>query len=146
MLLRTDSFRDLDRLASQMLGAPGRNASMPIDAYRLGEEFVVEVDLPGIDPGSVDLTVEKNVLTIHAERKRPSADATEQLIGERAHGTFRRQLFLGDALDTDRIDASYRDGVLTVTLPVAERAKSRKIPVTMAAQGDREVHELSATG
>lgn len=138
MLLRTDPFRDLDRLTAQAFGSLGRERAMPIDAYRLGDEFVVELDLPGVDASSIDLTVEKNVLSVHAERKKASADATEMLIGERPHGTFRRQLFLGEALDTDRIDAAYRDGVLTITLPVAERAKPRRIAVTSAANGEGE--------
>ena len=149
MLLRTDPFRDLDRVATQAFGSLGRQSAMPIDAYRLGDEFVVELDLPGVDADSIDLTVEKNVLSVHAERKKAGADATEMLIGERPHGTFRRQLFLGDALDTSRIDAAYRDGVLTITLPVAERAKPRRITVNGAAGGDAdrgalEVQEVTA--
>jgi HSP20 family protein len=115
---------------------------MPIDAYRLGEEFVVELDLPGVDASSIDLTVEKNVLTVHAERRRTSTESTELLIGERAYGTFRRQLFLGDALDTDNIDARYHDGVLTISLPVAERAKPRRVEVT-AGQGSTAVEARS---
>ena len=149
MLLRTDTFRDLDRLASQALGTSGRVGTMPIDAYRLGDELVLEVDLPGVDAASIDVTVEKNVLTVYAERKRASADGTETLIGERPHGRFRRQLFLGDALDTDRIDASYRDGVLAITLPVAERAKPRRITVRSSGSSDAgdeavEVQEITA--
>jgi HSP20 family protein len=144
MLLRTDPFRDLDRFATQALGG-GRSTPMPMDAYRLGEEFVVELDLPGVDPGSIDLTVEKNVLSVHAERRRAAADASELLIGERAHGTFRRQLFLGDALDTDRIEARYHDGVLTISLPVAERARARQIPVTVATAPVEADAELTAS-
>src|SRR4051794_21821248 len=129
MLMRTDPFRDFDRLAQQVLGTPARPAAMPIDAYRMGDEFVVEFDLPGVDTGSIELTVEKNVLTVHAERRRTAADGVEMLVGERPQGTFSRQLFLGDSLDTDRIDASYASGVLTVRLPVAERAKPRRVPI-----------------
>jgi HSP20 family protein len=131
MLLRTDPFRDVDRLAQVAFGG-GRPSAMPMDAYRLGDEFVLEIDLPGVDPASIDLSVEKDVLTVHAERTRPAHEGTEQLIAERPHGTFRRQLFLGNALDTERIQAQYRDGVLIVTLPVAERAKPRRIDVSTA--------------
>jgi HSP20 family protein len=135
MLMRTDPFRDLDRLAQQVLGTPARPAAMPIDAYRRGDEFVVEFDLPGVDPGSIDLTVEKNVLTVHAERRRTEVDGVELLVGERPHGTFSRQLFLGEGLDTERIDASYADGVLTLRLPVAEKAKPRRVPISLADNG-----------
>ena len=129
MLMRTDPFRDLDRLAQQVLGTPARPAAMPIDAFRRGEEFLVQLDLPGVDPESIDLTVERNVLSIHAERRRPADDCVEMLIAERPHGTFSRQLFLGDTLDTTKLEADYADGVLTVRLPVTERAKPRRVPI-----------------
>lgn len=135
MLMRTDPFRDLDRLTQQVLGTPARPAAMPIDAFRQGEEFIVELDLPGVDAGSIDLTVEKNVLTVHAQRQRDAVDGVELLVAERPQGTFSRQLFLGDSLDADRIDARYQDGVLTLRLPIAERAKPRRVPVSV---GDRE--------
>ena len=133
MLMRTDPFRDLDRLAQQVLGTPARPAAMPIDAYRKGDEFVVQFDLPGVEASSIDLTVEKNVLTVHAERRRPEVEGVEMLVGERPQGTFSRQLFLGEALDTERIEASYADGVLTLKLPVAEKAKPRRVPINVAA-------------
>jgi HSP20 family protein len=129
MLMRTDPFRDLDRLTQQVFGTATRPAAMPIDAYRSGDDFVVQFDLPGVDAGSIDLTVEKNVLTVHAERARAVGDGVELLVGERPHGTFSRQLFLGDTLDTDRIDASYTDGVLTLRLPIAEKAKPRRVQI-----------------
>jgi HSP20 family protein len=129
MLMRTDPFRDFDRLAQQVFGTPTRPAAMPIDAFRKGDAFVVQFDLPGIDTSSIDLTVERNVLTVHAERRREEADGVELLIGERPQGTFSRQLFLGDTLDTDRIEAEYRDGVLTLRLPVTEKAKPRRVPI-----------------
>jgi len=132
MLMRTDPFRDLDRLAEQVLGTRTRPAAMPIDAFRSGDEFVVQFDLPGIDVQSIDLTVEKNVLTVHAERTRTEAEGVELLVGERPHGTFSRQLFLGETLDTDRIDAQYADGVLTLRLPIAEKAKPRRVPINVA--------------
>ena len=132
MLMRTDPFREFDRLTQQVLGTPSRPAAMPIDAYRHGDEFVVEFDLPGVDTASIDLTVEKNVLTVHAQRRRADLDGVELLVGERPQGTFSRQLFLGDGLDTDRIDANYADGVLTLRLPVAEKAKPRRVPINHA--------------
>jgi HSP20 family protein len=128
MLMRTDPFRELDRLAQQAFGTPSRPASMPIDAYRRGDEFVVELDLPGVAADSIDLTVERNVLTVHAQRQR-AKDDVELLVGERPQGTFSRQLFLGDTLDTSNIAADYVDGVLTLKLPVAERAKPRRVPI-----------------
>ena len=132
MLMRTDPFRDLDRLAQQVLGTPARPAAMPIDAYRRGDEFVVEFDLPGVEPASIDLTVEKNVLTVHAQRQRVDVEGVEMLVGERPQGTFSRQLFLGETLDTDRIDATYADGVLTLRLPIAEKAKPRRVPINVS--------------
>ena len=100
MLMRTDPFRDLDRLTQQVFGTPTRPAAMPIDAYRRGDEFVVQFDLPGVDAESIDLTVEKNVLTVHAERKRDHGEDVELLVGERPQGTFSRQLFFGETLYT----------------------------------------------
>ena len=128
MLMRTDPFRDFDRL-TQAFGTAARPAAMPIDAYRLGDEFVVEFDLPGVAPDSIDLPVEKNVLTVHAERRRSQSDNVELLLGERPQGKFSRQLFLGETLDTEHIDARYTDGVLTLKVPVAERAKPRRVAV-----------------
>ena len=133
MLMRTDPFRELDRVAQQVVGTTARPATMPIDAYRKGDEFVALFDLPGLDPDSIALTVERNVLTVHAERHRSSADDVELLIGERPHGTFSRQLFLTETLDTDRIVAEYTDGVLQLRIPVKERAKPRRVDI--GAQG-----------
>jgi HSP20 family protein len=143
MLMRTDAFRDLDRLTQQVFGTPTRPAAMPIDAYRSGEDFVVHFDLPGVDARSIDLTVEKNVLTVHAERNRSQPEGVELLVGERPHGTFSRQLFLGEALDTERIEARYADGVLTLRLPVAERAKPRRVPITVA-EGTHDAIETTS--
>jgi HSP20 family protein len=130
MLMRTDPFRDLDRLAQQVLGTPSRPATMPMDAYRDGDTFVVHFDLPGAAAESIDLTVEKNVLTVHADRGRSEPEGAELLVGERPRGRFSRQLFLGDTLDTDRLAASYTNGVLTLRIPVAERAKPRRVAVS----------------
>jgi len=143
MLMRTDPFRDLDRFTQQVLGTPSRPAAMPIDAYRLGDEFVVELDLPGVDASSIDLTVEKNVLTVHAQRRRTDTDGVELLVGERPHGTFSRQLFLGDSLDTERISADYADGVLTLRLPVAEKAKPRRVQINAADRGHTPIDARS---
>ena len=139
MLMRTDPFRELDRLTQQVFGTTTRPAAMPIDAYRRGEEFVVELDLPGVQPDSIDLTVEKNVLTVHAERRREETDGVEMLVGERPHGTFSRQLFLGDALDTDAIKADYVDGVLTLRLPVAEKAKPRRVEINAGQSSPKAI-------
>ena len=135
MLMRTDPFREFDRIAQQvMTGSQGtwsRPTAMPMDAYRRGDEFVVEFDLPGVDPDAVELSVERNVLTVRAER-RPSqrAEDVEMQVSERPLGVFSRQLFLGDTLDADRIAAEYAAGVLTLRIPVAERAKPRTISIT----------------
>jgi len=143
MLMRTDPFRDLDRLTQQAFGTPARPAAMPIDAYRSGDEFVVQFDLPGVDAQSIDLTVEKNVLTVHGERKRAETDGVELLVGERPHGTFSRQLFLGETLDTERIDAQYADGVLTLRLPIAEKAKPRRVPINVAESAQTAIDTKS---
>ena len=131
MLMRTDPFRELDRVAQQVFGTSARPAAMPIDAYRKGDEFVVMFDLPGVDPNSINLTVERNVLTVHAERGRPEENGVELLIGERPQGTFSRQLFLAETLDTERIAAEYTDGVLTLRVPVREQAKPRRVDISV---------------
>ena len=132
MLVRTDPFRDFDRLAQQLLGTTARPAAMPMDAWRDGEQIVVEFDLPGVDPDTVDLDVQRNVLTVRAERRPSTGDDTEMIAAERPRGVFSRQLILGDTLDTDRIQASYTAGVLTLRIPVAEKAKPHKITITTA--------------
>ena len=129
MLMRTDPFRDFDRLTQQLFGSAARPASMPLDAYRLGDEFLVQLDLPGVDPKKIELTVEQNVLTVTAERQNAPAEGVQSLISERPQGVFTRQLFLGDTLDADKIRADYTAGVLTLTMPVAEQAKPRKIEI-----------------
>jgi HSP20 family protein len=129
MLMRTDPFGELDRLTRAMLGAGARSAEVPADAYRAGDRFVVELDLPGVSPETIDVTVEKGVLTVRAERK-PPAKQTDPVVSERAYGTFTRRLFLADTLDVDRLSAAYDAGVLTVTVPVTERDRPRRIEVT----------------
>ena len=135
MLMRFDPFREADRL-SQQLWNGGRSPMMPMDAYRQGDEFVIQMDLPGVDPGSIDLTVEKNVLTVSATRewKRPEGD--QVVVSERPQGTFSRQLFLGESLDSDRIAAKYDNGVLAITVPIAQAAKPRKVQIAAGAAGN----------
>jgi HSP20 family protein len=141
MLLRTtDPFRDFDRLTQQLLGTTNRPAVMPMDAWREGDHFVIEFDLPGINRDSIDLDVERNVLTVRAERVARNGD-WEMLASERPRGVFSRQLVLGDNLDLDRIEAAYDGGVLRLTVPVAEKAKPRKISITGAENGDRQAIE-----
>jgi HSP20 family protein len=144
MLMRTDPFRELDRLTQQVFGNNtgtwSRPTAMLMDAYRAGDAFVVAFDLPGVDPDAIELDVERNVLTVKAERRPvPSGEHVEMQVAERPLGVFSRQLFLGDTLDTDHIDASYESGVLTLRIPIAERAKPRKIAITNADSGRREV-------
>lgn len=133
MLVRTDPFRELDRVASQVFGTTARPAVMPMDAWRDGDTFVIEFDLPAVDPDSVDLDVERNVLTVRAERLSPTGPEVELIASERPRGVFSRQVILGDALDTDGIHASYQSGVLRLNIPVAEKAKPRKIAIASDA-------------
>jgi HSP20 family protein len=128
MLMRTDPFRELDRFTQQALGTAARPAVMPMDAWREGDAFFVEFDLPGINRDSLDLDIERNVVTVRAER--PAVDPNREMLAtERPRGIFSRQLVLGDNLDTERIEASYQEGVLRLRIPVAERAKPRKITI-----------------
>ena len=130
MLLRTtDPFRDFDRVAQQLLGTTNRPTVMPMDAWREGDHFVIEFDLPGINRESIDLDIERNVLTVRAERVARNGD-WEMLASERPRGVFSRQLVLGDNLDLGQIEASYDGGVLRLTVPVAEKAKPRKIQIS----------------
>jgi HSP20 family protein len=145
MLMRTDPFRELDRLTQQVFGnTPGtwsRPTAMPMDAWREGDHFVVAFDLPGVTPDAIELDVERNVLTVKAERRPAHAhdQQVEMQVAERPLGAYSRQLFLGDTLDTDHIDASYDSGVLTLRIPIAERAKPRKISITNADSGQKQI-------
>ncbi|MDA8073812.1 MAG: Hsp20/alpha crystallin family protein [Actinomycetota bacterium] len=139
-LVRSDPFRELDRLAQQLWG-DGRtrsgSLSMPMDAYRKGDVFLVQIDLPGVQSDAIELTVEDNVLTVRAERPSPEVDeGVEALVAERPYGTFSRQMFLGDNLDVERIEANYAAGVLTLTIPVAAHAKPRRIEVTTTRRSE----------
>lgn len=143
MLMRTDPFRELDRLTQQLFGANGtttRPAVMPMDAYRAGEQFVVHFDLPGVDPASIDLDVEHNVLTVKAERTPTYGEDAELQVAERPRGVFSRQLFLGDTLDAERIEAHYDAGVLTLRIPIAEKAKPRKIQITGSSSAPKVIN------
>jgi len=146
MLLRTaDPFREFDRLAQQLMGATGttnRPAVMPMDAWREGDVFVLEFDLPGVAKESIDLDVERNVLTVRAERVAGNGD-WEMLATERPRGLFSRQLVLGDNLDLEHIEAAYSDGVLRLRVPVAEKAKPRKIEIQMGTE-DNENKAITA--
>ncbi|MFI6096162.1 Hsp20/alpha crystallin family protein [Lentzea sp. NPDC051213] len=144
MLMRTDPFRELDRLAQQVFNGPGtwtRPTAMPMDAYRSGDEFVVAFDLPGVSAEAIELDVERNVLTVKAER-RPTitGDNVEMQVAERPLGVFSRQLFLGDTLDTEHIQAAYDAGVLTLRIPVLEKAKPRKIAITNTEQDVKQIN------
>jgi HSP20 family protein len=139
MLMRTDPFREFDRMAQQVFGTNERPAAMPIDAYRQGEDFIVQLDLPGVNPDAIDLTVERNVLTVHAQRQRSDSDDVELLIGERPHGTFSRQLFLGETLDSEQLRADYVDGVLTLRVPVKEQAKPRRVNVAVGRSDPKSI-------
>ncbi|MFD9098503.1 Hsp20/alpha crystallin family protein [Streptomyces collinus] len=143
MLMRTDPFRELDRLTQQLLGTSGtwtRPATMPMDAYREGDAYVIALDLPGVSPDAIDIDVERNMLTVKAER-RPTAkaDDVQMELSERPLGVFTRQLVLADTLDTEHIQADYEAGVLTLRIPIAERAKPRKISIG----GSSERRQLS---
>jgi HSP20 family protein len=117
-----------------------------MDAVRRGDSVIVRFDLPGVDPGSVDVTVDRNVLTVKAERQSDRQEDDEILIAERPHGSYTRQLFLGDTLDTERIEAGYRDGVLTLTIPVAERAKPRKVQIAAGEEQAKRIETATGTG
>lgn len=133
MLMRTDPFREFDRIAQQLMGTTGtwsRPASMPMDAYRDGDTYVISLDLPGVSPEAIEIDVERNMLTVKAERRpAPKADGVRMELSERPLGVFSRQLVLADTLDTERIDAGYDAGVLTLRIPIAERAKPRRVAV-----------------
>jgi HSP20 family protein len=144
MLMRFEPFREFDRITEDTL-AQRRVRQVPVDAYRRGDEFKIALDLPGVDPGSVDLTVEKDVLTVGATRSSYQEEGDEVLAAERGHGQFSRQLFLGECLDREHISAIYFDGVLTITIPVAELAKPRKVEITHVGSVAHAVEAATAT-
>ncbi|MFC7274615.1 Hsp20/alpha crystallin family protein [Paractinoplanes rhizophilus] len=148
MVLTFDPFRDFDRLAGQILGGPpvagAATLAMPMDLYRSGDHFVLHCDLAGIDPGSVDVSVDKRVLVIRAERSARTDDDVQWVRRERPTGTFERRISLGDGLDLDQVSATWQDGVLTLTIPVAEAAKPRRIAITTGAERGPAVVEGTA--
>ena len=145
MLMRSEPFTEFNRLAQQFFGSPQagtwtRPTGMPVDAYRNGDEFVIAFDLPGVDRDAIDIDVERNVLTVRAERRPVDlGDGAVAQLSERPLGVFARQMFLGDALDTEHIAATYENGVLVLRIPVAEKAKPRKVAVGGRDQGDTKV-------
>ena len=144
-VLRFEPSREFDRLAEQMFsGLRGTPRSVPMDAYRRGDQFLIHLDLPGVDPDAIELTVEQNVLTIRAERRFEPEEGDEPLVSERPQGTFTRQLLLGESLDTDRLEADYDQGVLTLRIPVAEEAKPRRVQITKSGSGQRAIVEGQA--
>lgn len=138
MLMRTDPFRELDRLTQQAFGTLARPSTMPMDAWRDGDVFHVEFDLPGVSQDSIDIDVERNVVTVKAERPDRASDA-ELVAAERPRGVFSRQLVLGDNVDTERIQANYDAGVLTLQIPVADHAKPRKIAISSRSEGQHAI-------
>ena len=134
-LLRFDPFREIDR-ALERATEQFRRTSIPMDAYRHGDTFVIHFDLPGVDPASIDVEVERNVLSLTAERSWRPVEGDDVVASERAHGLFRRQLLIGEGLDADRLHVSYEQGVVTITLPVAERSKPRKFAVDHTPKQD----------
>jgi HSP20 family protein len=139
--LRFDPFRDFDRLAAEVLGTARTPSLMPMDCLRTGDQFVVRFDLPGIDAESLEVSAENQTLTVRAERTRRDPEGSDYLISERPSGTYSRQLVLGDGLAVDDIRADYRDGVLTLTIPVAEQAKPRKIEISRGESAGVGAHE-----
>lgn len=139
MLMRYDPFREFERLTSNLVDAARTPRTMPMDAYRQGEELHVHLDLPGIEPDSIDLRVERNVLSVTARRTFERTDADELIVSERPQGVFNRQVFLGEGLDTDALEANYANGVLSITVPVHESAKPRRVPISVGGDGRQAI-------
>ena len=129
MLLRSATVRDLDRLTARVFDTASRTSGARLDAYRIDDTFHIDIDLPGVDPAGIDITVDNKVLTVRAERKRAEGENVRYLVAERPVGSVGRQVFLSDTLDTDRLDAKYENGVLTLSIPVREKAEPRKIEI-----------------
>jgi HSP20 family protein len=145
MLMRFDPYREFDRLTEQLASTASRAPrAFPMDAYRRGEQFIVQFDLPGVEPAAIDLTVEQNVLTVRAERRFEPRQGDEVVVAERPHGTYTRQIFLGDTLDSEHMQANCEHGVLTLTIPVAETAKPRRVQV--GGRKDAQTIEPQTTG
>jgi HSP20 family protein len=134
-----DPFRQMDRLTSQLLSGTRTPMGLPMDVWQTDDGFHVCLDLPGVDPDSVDITTERNILTITAERRAEYQEGQSVLIAERPQGTFTRQLQLGDTVDAENIQASYGDGVLHLTLPMTQAAQPRRVQVRTDSSGQRQV-------
>jgi HSP20 family protein len=145
MLMRFDPYREFDRLAEQLAATASQAPrAFPMDAYRRGDQFIIKFDLPGVEPATIDLTVEQNVLTVRAERRFEPRQDDEVVVAERPHGTYTRQIFLGDTLDSENMQANCEHGVLTLTIPVAETAKPRRVQVS--GSQDAQTIEPQTTG
>lgn len=144
MLMRYDPFREIDRLTSSLFDHTRVPWSMPMDAYRQGDHLMVHLDLPGVDAESIDLTVERNLLNVTARRSFDRTDSDELIVSERPQGVFSRQVFLGEGMDTDALEAEYDNGVLTIKVPVLESARPRRVPISASRGGQRTI-EAEAT-
>jgi HSP20 family protein len=146
MVLRFDPFRDIDRLMDQVSTAAARAPrSFPMDAFRRGDEFIIKLDLPGLDPADIDINVERNALTVTAERRPSAREGDDLVVLERPQGTFTRQLLIGDTLDKERLRAAYDQGVLTITIPVAEHTKPRRVEITTSGRAEPQTIEGTAS-
>ncbi|WP_328409312.1 Hsp20/alpha crystallin family protein [Nocardia sp. NBC_00403] len=147
-MLRFDPFHDIDTVARQLLGeAAGTTRAprfMPMDLFRAGDHYVLNADLPGVDPGSVDVSVDNGTLTLRAQRSTPSDEGVQWIASERFAGTFMRQLSLGDNVDADKISATYNNGVLSVTIPIAEKAKPRRIAISGSSSQPKTIEAGSS--
>ncbi|AQA03178.1 heat-shock protein Hsp20 [Mycobacterium sp. MS1601] len=143
-LMRYDPFRELDRLAEQALAGTRTAHTLPMEAFRRGDQFIVALDVPGMKSDDIDVTVEHNVIEITARRRPLRQDGDELIVDERPQGEFRRQLFLGDNLDPNRLSATCDSGVLTLTVPVSEASKPRKVQIGAAEQSQQAIHAPSA--
>jgi HSP20 family protein len=137
-LIRFDPFREFDRMFDQAVNQ-ARQPSFPMDAYRQGDTIVVHFDLPGVDPNSIDIEYERQTLSVSAQRTWQPTEGDQLLAAERVHGKFQRQILLGEGLDTEGLKANYEHGVLTVTIPVAEKAKPRKINVEVSGSEQKSI-------
>ena len=146
MLIQTDPFRDLDTLFSRMTGRqPNSTGVMPMDAFRRGSDVWVHIELPGVKAENLDITVERNVLTVSAEREWQRQEGDQHYFGERFRGSFRRQIQLGDGLDLEHLEADLHDGILTIRIPVAEQAKPRKVQVGQAATNPEAIETTTSS-
>jgi HSP20 family protein len=144
-IMRFDPFRDLDRLTQEWFGASRAMRAIPMEAYRRGDSFYVHFDLPGINPNDVEVTAEPNVVTVRAQRQTPRQEGDEVLVDERPHASFSRQIILGENVDTERMQASYDQGVLTLMIPVAEQAKPHRVEVSAQASSPQQVQTGSGS-